>query len=162
MSLAKAIRDQDEVNAIDSQILDARMRLWAPGARVKDLDRNPNQTLDGKIYPGVGVIMKKEDPVDVLLQWVDPELGGKMPAEVRQATIAVLERLERLREALEAAIDALDEAHVPLPVKAAEYRNDALAAAKPEEQWVCSCNYMNIGPICTHCKRLRAAQPEEG
>ena len=40
-------------------------------------------------------------PQEILAEWADPETGGTMPREVRDAALSVLTEIERLREALE-------------------------------------------------------------
>ena len=38
---------------------------------------------------------------EILAEWADPETGGTMPKEVREAALSVLTEIERLWEALD-------------------------------------------------------------
>ena len=40
-------------------------------------------------------------PQEILAEWADPETGGTMPREVREAALSVLAEVGRLRAALE-------------------------------------------------------------
>ena len=45
---------------------------------------------------------------EILAEWADPEIGGTMPKEVREAALSVLEEVDELRARWEAAIAAHD------------------------------------------------------
>ena len=44
---------------------------------------------------------------EILAEWADPETGGTMPRDVREAALSVLEELDRLK----AGMDRCDLAH---------------------------------------------------
>jgi hypothetical protein len=110
---------------------------------------------------------RKKPVVIEAVQYKAGEASGELAADVIAGTVRYVEDGTVLIQTLEGVMIARPGDWIIRGVKGELYpcKPDVFDAtyepAPPakEEQWICPCNYMNIGPVCTHCGRPKKPAP---